>query len=197
MKNRYLVFLAAFMSLQLSAGHLESGNEDVDVAELIIHLAPRIASNLNPPVVGAERVVTAARVSEEGSVRTYYIEGEDVNQQGRVFNSYWIRLSKPIDDADAIHSRELAPETLDLVGPLLNSVYDFAEMDLDHQKVELSQIVKTSDDPLILEISGVNHVCEHVDLNSFNITITRHIERNRPSYETSIHWPNREAALLP
>jgi len=182
------------------------GNQGLEVAQLIIHLSKSIVRDLNPPVTGAERTVTSAVVSDEGSMRSYYIEGEDVYHNGRVISNYWIRLSMPLTEASApwavrmevgdgeapMAGKPLEQETVNLIGPLLNSLYDIANLKLDHSRVILDRITEASQESsLVYELYGLNDVCEHVDLNSFKLVITRQLLRNRPAYETELTLPYR------
>lgn len=189
------------MSYSLSA-HVLS-DESLDVAEAIITMSKGIIHDINPPVIGAERIVTEATVSDDNNVRTYYIEGQDVYHTGRVLSTYWIRLQKQIshenpatpytvnvmDQPIPLAGRVLEEEAQNLIASLLNGLYDIAEMDLDHRKVILHDIVRTNEEPLTYELVGENRVCEHVELNTFKIILTRYVERNRPSYVTELIKP--------
>lgn len=180
-------------------------DETFEVASLIIGLAQDIAYDLNPPAAGAERTVTKATVTDEGRSRTYYIEGKDVYHTGKVLSNYWIKLTKVLSAGDEpfadvvvsdsevsdepAYGSALTDETQRLIGPLLNGIYDIAELSLDHGRVVLEDIVEASSDPLVFEIVGVNDVCEHEDLNRFKLSIIRHFERSRPSYEIRLDKP--------
>lgn len=171
-------------------------DDSVEVAETVIHFSRSIIRDINPPATGAERIVRHATVSDEGNLRTYFIEGEDVYHTGRVLSTFWIRLHKQISATDASYNRaprDLAPETQNFLGLLLNSLYDIAELSLDHQKVALDRIttenVGISEGPQIFEISGINQVCEHTELNTFKLIITRFLDRNRPIYDVELIKP--------
>lgn len=179
--------------------------DSLDVAESIINLAPSIARDLNPPANGAERTVTQATVTDEGNTRTYYIEGEDVYHNGRVLSTYWLRIVKKITrvgDKDTasysidanngpmpLQGRRLEAETEGLIAALLNVVYDVADMNISHKSVFLNHVAQTESELLGFELFGVNNVCEHVDQNTFKLTITRHFDNNRPSYEAVLTLP--------
>jgi hypothetical protein len=179
--------------------------EGLEVAEMIISLAPGIVGDLNPPARGAERTVTKGTIDDNGSRRIYYIEGQDVYHNGRVLGTYWMRLTKLYgansNNASVLdlgmnasllpdEGRPMSPETHELIGPLLNVIYDIEAMSLTHNKVKLEEIVKANHDPLSYEIYGVNDICEHVELNQFKIAFSRHIdERNHPSFVTEIFPP--------
>ncbi|HXW52613.1 MAG TPA: hypothetical protein VEL47_00780, partial [Myxococcota bacterium] len=97
-------------------------------------------------------------------------------------------VDRPMD------GRPLTEEAKELIGPLLNSVYDVEELKLDHKRVKLDRITKANLDPLTFEIYGVNDICEHTELNTFKMTITRNVdERSRPSYSTVLVHPYSEA----
>lgn len=216
MKKRSLIFALAITLLApaLYADPIarELNNESLEVAELIINLSKSIIKDLNPPVTGAERTVTNATITEEGNTRTFYLEGKDVFHTGRVISTYWIRLHKQITaenttvyTADVNSSptvmagRALDEEAQLLAGPLLNSIYDIAEMDLDHRRVILDRIteIRSDDerDPWIFELIGINQVCAHTDLNTFKITLSRKLVRNRPLYEAELTIPYNWADL--
>lgn len=180
--------------------------ESFEVASLIISLSKSITNDLNPPATGAERTVTKATVSEEGNSRVYLIEGKDVYHTGRVLSTYWLRLIKPLSTEGAAIlnvgnntknlpapmpalGRTLSDEAQRLIGPLLNSLYEIADLRIDHRRVHLEEINETSADPLTFEIIGLNDICEHEELNRFKLTLIRHFERNRPSYETILEHP--------
>lgn len=180
------------------------GDESIDVAQIVINLSPGIVNDLNPPATGAERTITNATITDNANSRVYFIEGEDVYHNGRVLGTYWIRLTKHfgLNAIDSVsiatgtsptHSegRPMSPETHELIGPLLNVIYDIEAMSLTHAKVRLEQIVKANHEPLSFEILGVNDVCEHADLNSFKIALSRHLdEKNRPSFTTELFHPH-------
>lgn len=174
----------------------ELNNESLEVAELIVNLSKSIVNDLNPPVTGAERIVTNATVTDEGTTRTFYIEGKDVYHTGRVTSTYWIRLHKqirPNNATTAAISYPLDDEAKTLVGALLNSLYDVAEFELDHRRVILDRIYEinsdNAQDPWTFEIHGVNQVCAHTELNTFKITVSRILQRNRPIYTSEIVIP--------
>lgn len=189
-----IVLLCALAAPLLNAAQVDDG---LDVAELIIQLSQSITSDLHPPAVGAERQVTSTTVTEEGHLRVYYIQGKDVYRTGRVLNTFTIRLQKWIasQEDDFVSDgtgRELDETNLQLISALLNSLYDIAEMDLSHDKVELKFIgVQNSatETPLVYELEGINRVCEHDELNSFKITVSRHEEPRGTWYEVSFVKP--------
>jgi hypothetical protein len=210
-KTLIITLLATMFTSLLSASPTSEHyfDEDLDVAELIINVSPKIANELNPPAIGAERIVTNATVKDEGHIRTYYIEGQDVYHTGKVLSTYWIRLVKSfsIDNAldvelfinentSTVHGHELNEETKSLIGFLLNGIYDIADMSLDHSRVLLNSVNKTGEEPLSFEIIGNNKVCEHDDLNTFKIAVTRHLERSRPLYFTDLILPYEYGEVL-
>ena len=89
--------------------------------------------------------------------------------------------------------RALSSETQALIGHLLNSLYDIADLNLDHPKVVLDRITTQNadndDDTAIIEILGLNQVCEHNDLNSFKLIITRSLLRSHPIYDVELIKP--------
>lgn len=194
-------FLAA---KDITAKHVLSA-DSLDVAASIINLAPSIASKLSPPSAGAERTVTNATVNDEGNTRTYYIEGEDVYYTGRVLSTYWLKIVKEITKAGeldtfsySVHvgnrptSAEgwpLEEETKGLVAGLLNVVHDLSELKIDHSRVVINRVFQPASELVVFELLGVNNVCDHIDQNTFKLTVTRHFERNRPSYETVLTLP--------
>jgi hypothetical protein len=205
MKKRPLALLFSVLSIlaygvfaEQVKNHREA--EELDVAQLLVNLSPGIVAELNPPATGAERMVTTATVSEEGHIRTYYIEGQDVYHNGRVLSTFWIRLQKQISgDGISIASghegahpalgHTLESETQNLIASLLNGLYDIAYMDLDHSQVELKLIKLSNLDPWTYELIGENKVCKHMDLNTFKMVVARTVDRNRTSYESMLHLP--------
>lgn len=198
-----LSFFAALMIAQVTHADAVS-NEGLEVAETIIKFAPGINNELTPPSQGAERTVTRALVKDEGNFRTFFIEGKDV-YRGRVLSTYWIRLQKQINLSDApeifMDSVEiltepesfngvlLSEETHQLIGPILNSLYEIGDLRVDHSRVLLHSIIKTTEEPLTYEFVGENDVCEHRELNTFMLVITRRLEGSRVWYETNFSKP--------
>lgn len=202
MKNLKFSLILLFAIFAVSHLNATRVDDSLDVAELIIQLSKSITDDLHPPAVGAERQVTNATVSEEGHLRVYYIEGKDVYRTGRVLNNFSIRLQKWISFEDGVvadaNGRDLDAETLQLISALLNGLYDVAEMDLAHDKVELKFIgVQNSatETPLVYELEGINRVCEHDDLNSFKITIARREESRGVWYDVSFVKPYAPALI--
>lgn len=190
MKKQSLVLISLALSLA-SAVFAHRSEEGLEVAETIINLSKSIVNDISPPPVGAERIVTDATITDEGTTRIYNIEGKDVSHSGRVYSTYWIRLRKQISATDTIIpvARPVRQDTQKIIEALLNSLYDIADMDLDHRRIVLDSVTEVSADPLTFELIGENRVCRHVEQNTFKITITRHIERNRPFYETQLLMP--------
>lgn len=205
MKINLLARWAAVFSMTAFLGAASNATEyaaeeSYEVASLIINLSQSITRDLKPPATGAERIVTKALVSDEGTNRVYYIEGKDVYHTGRVLSTYWLRLIKPlnlgtmnasvsISDHHDGHGRAVSDETTRLLGPLLNGLYDIALFNLDHRRVVIETITEPSSEPFTIEIVGLNDICTHDELNRFRLTLTRHIERNRAWYETVIEHP--------
>lgn len=193
----HVFLLAAFSSAYSHASHY-SENETYEVASLIINLSKSITRDLSPPRSGAERTVTKAVVSEDNNSRIYYIEGKDIYHTGRVVSTYWIRLTKPlygpmmtaqveIMNGEPVWGRDLPEETTKLLGPLLNSLYDIAELDLAHRNVVIEEIADHDADTI--HIVGLNQVCDHDDLNRFRLSMMRRVEGSRTWYETNIEHP--------
>lgn len=167
--------------------------EALDVAELIIRLARDITNDISPPATGAERTVTQATVTNQGGLRVYRIEGKDVYHTGRVLSTYRITLQKSVSVSDGLLDKDLDVETYGIIEALLNGLQDIAEMNLTHSKVKLNYatLLNTPEDEnrLVYEFEGVNEVCEHTELNTFKITVTREVERSRPRYTTELQLP--------
>jgi hypothetical protein len=174
-------------------------SESYEVATLVINLAKGIARNLGAPIIGAERIVTRAVVSEDYNSRIYYIEGKDIHHTGLVVSTFWLRLTKPVggsmmtasvdvlDHHEPIWGRPLPLETARLLGPLLNSLYDIADLDLDHRKVVIEDIWEGEADTI--HILGLNKICDHDSLNRFRLSLIRRSEGNRAWYETELEHP--------
>jgi hypothetical protein len=190
-----VTLLAPNLSAEIGSLPSDLADESREVAEVLINFSRSIIRDINPPATGAERIVRNATLSDEGLVRTYFIEGEDL-YRGRVISTFWIRLHKQIAlESDSIPQgrRALSSETQALIGHLLNSLYDIADLNLDHQKVVLDRITTQNadndDDTAIIEILGLNQVCEHNDLNSFKLIITRSLLRSHPIYDVELIKP--------
>lgn len=201
MKN--LVLIMSLLALPIFAAINEHHEDNLEIAELIFNLSQDIAYDLHPPATGAERLVTHASVSDSAGIRTYYIEGKDVYYTGRVLKNYWIRITREITepsfhvsievDPEPIHhpslGRTLSLETQEFTQALLNSVYKISEMRLDHDRVLIDDVERTSHDALSFEIVGINNICEHVEQNKFKVVILRTIEDERASYLTQLIHP--------
>jgi hypothetical protein len=201
MKN--LALIISLFSMPILAAINEHQEDNLEIAALIFNLSQDIAYDLHPPATGAERLVTHASVSDSAGIRTYHIEGRDVYYTGRVLKTYWIRISREITET-AFHAsievdpepiyqpnlgRTLSAETQELTQALLNSVYKISELRLDHERVLIDHVEKTSYDPLSFEIVGINNICEHVELNKFKVIILRTVEDYRASYLTQLIHP--------
>jgi len=203
MKAKILVLAISLLGMPLLATLDEHYQDDLEIAELIINLSQSITYDLHPPAIGAERMVTNASVSDSGGVRTYFIEGRDIYSTGRVLKTYWIRISKQITESssnvtmDIIHDpgalptigRSLSQETQGLIQTLLNSIYKISEMRLDHDRVLIHHVEKTSSEPISFEIVGINNICEHVEQNKFKVIILRTVDHYGPSYFTQLIHP--------
>lgn len=191
--SRLFIAMALFCGL-LSAERYDQG---LDAAELIIRLAPSITRDLAPPVTGAERTVTHATMHQENGLRIYYIEGQDIHHSGRVYGNYRLTVQKtvaPRNNDWAPIDHDLSVEAKHLIEVLLNGLYDVADLEtLTHNKVNLTTVaVQNSSEenaPEVYEFIGINNVCEHDELNTFKLVITRTLERNRAHYETSLIKP--------
>ncbi len=168
--------------------------DSLEAAELLIKLSDGVVRDIQPPSQGAERIVTRASMSTDRGVRTYDIEGKDVYHTGRVLSTFHIRLQKQVKSTDAVEAkRALSPEAIQLVEALLNVLHDIADMQLDHKKVLLDSFVASApvaeDELKVFEIFGVNEVCEHTELNTFKIVITRFAQEGRAFYEVDLIKP--------
>ncbi len=190
-------FFIAALSAVVGIATEYTSDENFEVATLILNLSKSIAADLDPPATGAERTVTKALVSDEGQSRVYHIEGKDVYHTGRVLSTYWLRLTTSrtgasvavMDSREPARGRAVSQETQRLIAPLLNSVYEIAELDIDHRRIVLEQISEPSSEPLVLEIVGLNNICIHDDLNRFRLTLSRLWERNRANYIVNFDHP--------
>lgn len=186
----------------LLADRSDLNSQSLEVAETIINLAPGLSRDLNPPVTGADRIVTHATVTWEGNAHIYNIEGKDVLPNGRITHNYRIRLEKHVATRNLgpTITEALEPEAHWLIGALLNGLYDIAQLNLDHRVVDLNRatelISETNGDVLTYELVGINRVCEHDDQNSFQILITRTIEHNRPFYDVQLIKPYAELPII-
>ncbi len=201
MKNLSLIL--SLLAMPIFAAIPEDQEDSRDIAALIFNLSQDIAYDLHPPASGAERLVTNASVSDSAGIRSYYIEGKDVYYTGRVLKTFWIRISRELSelsfhanievDPEPIHhpslGRTLSGPTQELTQALLNSVYKISELRLDHERVLIDHVERTSNDPLSFEIVGINNICEHVDLNKFKVIILRTVEDYRASYLTQLIHP--------
>lgn len=206
MSRKLIAHVFAACALLGISGHANyyTSNESFEVASLIISLSKSIARDLAPPAQWAERIVTKAVVTEENNSRTYYIEGKDI-RRGAVLGTYWLRLIKPLGANDSTirvasdmsdshapppsFGRAIPEEAQRLLGPLLNSLYDIAELNLDHRKVLISEISEPNSSPLTIQIVGVNNICIHEELNRFRLTLTHRTERNRTWYDANLEHP--------
>lgn len=203
-KTRFALIAMMFSCIAqgLLAERSDLNGQSLEVAETIINLAPGISHDLNPPATGADRIVTHATVSWEGNIHVYTIEGKDVLPNGRITNTYRIRLEKHVATRNMgpTVTKALEPEAHWLIGALLNGLYDIAQLNLEHRVVDLSRatelISETNEDILTYELVGINRVCEHDELNSFQLLITRSIERNRPFYDVQLIKPYAELPII-
>lgn len=168
--------------------------DSLDIAELVIKLSRGIVNDIQPPSQGAERLVTRAIMSTDRGLRTYEIEGKDVYHTGRVLSTFRIRLQKHVQSTNNFEAaRALSPEAIEVLEALLNVLHDVADFQLDHQKILLDNYVASApaaeDELKVFELQGVNEVCEHTELNTFKITITRFMQGRRAFYEVQLIKP--------
>ncbi|USN51475.1 MAG: hypothetical protein H6731_03445 [Myxococcales bacterium] len=191
----FIVLFFTGFSAHILAEQSELNDESIEIAELIVKLAPDIALDLARPATGADRIVTHATKTWEGNRYIYLIEGQDVLHDGRVLSNYQIRLEKYVSLTNSNHSitSPLPAESFWLIGALLNGLYDIAEMNLEHRAVELDYateiISENEDEVLTYELVGINKVCDHDELNTFKIIVTRYWQHRRPYYVVNFIKP--------
>lgn len=173
----------AFLYAENNINHHEN---ILNTPQLMLNLAPGIAKNLNPPAIGSERKVNNVLVHEENGLRTYIIEGKDIYYTGRVLNTFRLRLQQSINHRDSI-SYTLDSESQKIVEALLNTIYQISELGLNYNDVILEQLINNTDeanhDLVKYDIIGLNNICEHVELNSFKLSLVREV--NERGY---INW---------